>query len=135
MSCCLESAVLEALRGLTGTPIKPVNHFDGSRKGEDCLPYLVLKVGMSGGMRTSSGFTPFHNIEFNAYFSDQAEGKAKSYQTLVEAWLFARGCLDLGVCGCFCIQGIPVSAIRPAVAGTVVYSVSFKGFYKPSEEY
>ena len=135
MSCCLESAVLDALRGLTGNPIKPVNHFDGSRKGDECLPYLVLKVGTAGGLKTSSGFNPTHNIEIKAYFSDQAEGTAKSYRTLVEAWLFARGCFDLGVCGCFCVQGTLVSSIRPAVAGTVVYSVSFRGVFKPSEEY
>ena len=135
MLCCLESAVLDALRALTATPIKSSNHFDGQRKGDLCLPYLVLKTGSSGGLRTSSGNFSSHSVEFNAYFSDQAEGTAKSYKTLVEAWLFAKGCLDLGVCGCFCMQGVPVSSIRPAVAGTVVYSVTFRGFYKPSEEY
>lgn len=135
MSCCLESAVLDALRGLTNTPIKPENHFDQIKKGEDCVPYLVLKTAANGGLQTSSGKNPFYNIEIKAYFSDMAEGTVKAYQASVEAWMYVRGCLNLGDCGCFCIQGIPVSSVRQAVAGIVVYSVIFRGIYKPTEEY
>ena len=55
MSCCIERAVLDALRSLTCTPIKSENHFIDQRECENCVPYLVLK---SSSSRTQDEF--FH---------------------------------------------------------------------------
>lgn len=131
--CCLETAILDTLRGLDCTKIKAENHFIDVRECTDCIPYLVLKTGTVSGLVTSSARQKLSNVEIKAYFSDQKRGDAREYKGLVEDWLFAGGCLDLGECGCLCVRGAINTNLRVGTAGTVVYSVAFSGVYSASE--
>lgn len=131
MTCCLETAILDTFRGFSETPIRPENHFVNRRECKDCLPYLVLKTSTNSGLRTSDGVQKVSVVEIAAYFSDAKFGTAKQYSDLVESWLFSSGCLELGECGCLCVQGTPISSIRNGPASTLVYTVSFRGRYYP----
>jgi len=133
MSCCIEDAILDTLRALDCTPIRSENHFVGERSCTDCMPYLVMKADAQFGLRTSSGSQKVHSVDIKAYFAGDKKKQAADYRTLVEAWVFAQGCVDLGICGCFCIQGNVVSSIRPSTGSTIVYSLSFRGFYKQAD--
>ena len=133
MSCCLETAILNTLRALDCTPIASENHFLDRRQCKDCLPYLVLKVSTTPGLRTSSGVQKTDSVDIKAYFADKHAKIAREYKTLVEAWVFSAGCVDLGVCGCFCLQTGPTSAITTTNNGMIVYSLSFRGIYDRSE--
>jgi hypothetical protein len=132
MSCCLETAILDTLRALDCTPIASENHFLDRRQCTDCLPYLVLKVSTSSGLRTSSGVQKRRSIDIKAYFADKMGKISRDYRDLMEAWVFSSGCLDLGDCGCFCLQTDPTSAITTN-NGMIVYSLSFRGIYRMSE--
>lgn len=134
MSCCLENAVLDALRGLNCTPIKAENHFVDERQCSDCLPYLVVKTGMTAGLRTSSAVQKVRTVELKAYFSQQKRFDARSLRDLISDWLMVAGCVDLGVCGCFCVQGAPTITIQPSQGNTIVLTVSFRGLYKQTDE-
>lgn len=125
--------MLDSLRALTCTPIRSENHFLNLRRCSDCVPYLVLKTSVSGGLRTSSGFQKQHSVEISAYFKDGDEQRAISYQTLVDAWLNAAGCVDLGACGCFCVQGSPGSRITPSSDGMLRVNFTFSGRYRQAQ--
>lgn len=73
------------------------------------------------------------SVTVNAYFHSDKEQQAFSYRDLVETWLNTPGCLDLGVCGCFCVQGAFNSRVNPASGGVIRYGLTFSGFYHPSE--
>jgi hypothetical protein len=133
MSCCLESAIINALRALECTPIKSENHFILERKCSDCLPYVVINTVTTAGLRTSSAVQKNSSVTINAYFSTDKEQQAFAYRDLAEAWLNASGCLDLGDCGCFCVQGAFNSRVNPAQGGTIRYGLTFSGSYHPSE--
>ena len=133
MSCCIEDAVLSTLRGLNCTTIRSESHFLNEKRCADCLPYVVVKVDTQSGLRTSSAVKKQHTVDIKAYFSDTMQKKAQEYRSLVEAWLFAAGCVDLGNCGCFCQRGNAVSSIRGGTGGVIVYSLVFRGTYKQSE--
>lgn len=133
MSCCIENAILDALRLLTCTPIRTENHFADRRKCTDCIPYLVLKASETAGLRTSSGTQSIWTIDIKAYFDDSKSQMARDYRDLVRTWLYGGGrCTDLGLCGCFCIQGAPSSSIR-TVDKEIVYSLVFRGSYQMAE--
>ena len=127
--CCLETAILDALRGLTCTPIRSENHFVNIRKCTDCMPYLVVKTSSSGGLRTSEGYQKTDTVEIAAYFKSSNETAVTEYRDLVDAWMNAAGCLDLGVCGCFCVRGNHSSKVAPASGDAIRYSLSFSGTY------
>lgn len=133
MSCCLEAAILDALRALGCTPILAENHFVDRRTCSDCIPYLVLKTSTVPGLRTTSGLQKLKSVEVKAYFGDKMWKMARDYMELVEAWVFTRGCIDLGECGCFCLRLDPSSAITGPVGGVIVYSLSFRGVYNAAE--
>lgn len=134
MVCCLENAVLDALRALNCTPIKANNHFVDERQCSDCLPYLVLKTGITAGLRTSSTVQKVRTVEIKAYFSNQKRYDARSLRDLIASWLMVGGCVDLGSCGCFCVQGAPTIGIQGGPGNTVVLTVSFRGLYKQTDE-
>lgn len=134
MDCCLGAAILDALRNLECTPIRPENHFLLIRKCKDCLPYVVVKTKRAAMLRTSSGTTMQDTVEINAYFSSDKETQAFAYDSLVGEWLNSPGCLDLGDCGCFCLRGSATSAVGLSDGGTIRYSAVFSGFYVPSAE-
>lgn len=134
MTCCLENAVLDTLRALNCTPIKADNHFVDERQCSDCMPYLVVKTGITAGLRTSSAVQKVHTIEIRAYFSNQKRYDARSLRDLISAWLFDGGCASLGVCGCFCLQGTPTIGIQGGPGNTVVLTVNFRGLYKQTDE-
>ena len=54
-SCCIEDAILRALRTLQCTPVKPENHFLTVRTTGDCLPYLILNVRTQAGLASVPG--------------------------------------------------------------------------------
>ena len=114
MSCCIEAAILDALRALPGTPIRPDNHFIDLRECTDCIPYLVLKASETAGVRTSSFVQVIWTIEINAYFDGTKRNMAREYREIIRTWMYGSSCVDLGECGCFCIQGSPSISIRNA---------------------
>ena len=123
---------MNALRDLPCSPIRSDNHFVLERKCTDCIPYVVVKSSSSAGIRTSSGVNETSLVEINAYFSADKETQAFEYQSIVKTWLNAAGCLDLGDCGCFCIQGSTTSRVNSPAGGLIRYSVTFSGRYQPS---
>jgi hypothetical protein len=127
MSCCIERAILDALRSLTCTPIKSENHFIDQRECENCVPYLVLKASSQAGLRTSSFTQKIWTIDIKAYFADSKKQMVRDFRDLVEDWLYAGA--DLGVCGSFCVTGSPASSIRPVSGSEIVYSLVFRGSY------
>lgn len=133
MSCCIERAIIESLRSLTCTPIKSENHFIDQRECENCVPYLVLKASTTAGLRTSSAVQKLWNIEIKAYFADSKKQMARDYRDLVETWLYAATCVDLGECGCICVQGSPASSIRNTAGNEIVYSLTFRGSYSQAD--
>lgn len=128
MSCCIERAVLDALRSLTCTPIKSENHFIDQRECENCVPYLVLKAGNTTGLRTSDGIQDIWNIDIKVYFAETKKQMARDYRDLVKEFLTVNPCVDLGACGCFCINGAITATIRN-VNSEIVYSCAFRGSY------
>jgi len=134
MACCLENAVLDALRALDCTPIKSGNHFVDERQCSDCLPYLVVKTGITAGLRTSSAVQRINTVEIKAYFANKKRYDARSLRDLIAAWLLDTGCTPLGLCGCFCVQGSPTIGIQGGPGNTVVLTVSFRGLYKQTDE-
>lgn len=132
MSCCLENAVLDALRALDCTRVRPENHFLNRRKCTDCTPYVVVKVRTVSGLRTSSAVQKISTIEVSGFFKEDREQDAIDYKVLVEGLFFAARCVTLVACGCFCTQGRMASSIAPAQNGLVRYSFTCQGFYKQS---
>lgn len=132
MSCCLENAVLDALRELYCTPIRPENHFLNRRKCTDCTPYAVVKIKTVSGLRTSSKVQKISTIDLSAFFMEDREQDAIEYKNLVEWLFFTSDCVPLVLCGCFCIQGRMSSSIVPAQQGLVRYSFTCQGFYDRS---
>lgn len=133
MACCLETAILNALRGLDCTPIRSENHFLLERKCTDCIPYVVVRVSDTAGLRTSSAVQRVSSIEINAYFSANAEQTAFAYRKIVDDWIDTPGCVDLGDCGCFCVQGSGASRVAMSQGDLIRYSRTISGFYQPSE--
>lgn len=133
MSCCIESAVVEYLKALDCTPIRPENHFVDQRECEDCLPYLVLKASATAGLKTSSVVQKIWTIDIKAYFSDTKKNAIREYRDLVEERLYEPGCLELVDCGCFCVQGTPNSSIRTVAGGQICYGLTFRGLYNRIE--
>lgn len=133
MTCCLEDALLTALRDLDGTPIRSKNHFKLVRECEDCIPYLVLKTSDSAGLRTTSGTQIVSAVDLNAYFSADRKDQAYNYRTLITDWLGSEGCLDLGECGCFCVRSTGTARVSVTTGGLVLFSVTFSGVYQRIE--
>lgn len=104
--CCVEEGMLQALRGLECTPIPAQQHFIGVRRGEDCLPYLVLTTSEQPGLRTSSGQEMQTAARIAAYFSADKVQDAASFRRLLSQWISSGGCLPLGSCGCFCVRSL-----------------------------
>jgi hypothetical protein len=114
------------------TPIRSENHFIGEKKCSDCVPYLVLKVDTTPGLRTTSQVQKIHTVDIKAYFRDDSP-KVYEMKELVEGVVYSPGCIELGDCGCFCLQGAGVSSIRPVAGGLNVYSLTFRGTYRRSD--
>lgn len=133
MSCCLEQALLAALRDIDGTPVASENHFINDRKTGDCYPYLVVKTSTSSGLRTTSGVQKISSVEILTYFRDSAEVQALEYKGLLEEWVMVPGCLELGACGCLCFQGTIGSQLRRVAGGVLRHSLTFRGDYRMSE--
>lgn len=133
MSCCLENAVIDALRALDCTKIRSENHFLNRRKCKDCTPYAVVKVRTVSGLRTSSAVQKISTIEVSAFFNEDREQDAIEYKDLVEGLFFASECVTLASCGCFCVQGRMSSSITPAPQGLIRYSFTCQGFYRESD--
>lgn len=129
MSCCIEQAVLDALKALTCTPIKAENHFVNKRECKDCLPYLVLKANSTGGLRTSDVVQKIWTVSIDAYFSELKKNAVMDYRDQVETLLYEPGCIPLGACGCFCVTGSPSSSITNVAGGIIKYAVTFRGEY------
>jgi hypothetical protein len=72
------------------------------------------------------------SVEISAYFSADSETQAFEYRDIVEAWLYTSDCVDLGDCGCFCVQTSPTSRVTPVDGGMIRFNVTFSGFYQPS---
>lgn len=104
--CCVEEGMLQALRALECTPIPAQQHFVGVRRGEECLPYLVIKTREQAGLRTSSFLEMVTAVEISAYFSTDSSADSASFRRLLSQWLFGSNCLSLGNCGCFCVRSI-----------------------------
>jgi hypothetical protein len=104
--CCVEEGFLQALRALECTPIPAQQHFVGVRRGEECLPYLVLATSEQPGLRTSSGQEMQTAARITAYFSPDKTHDAMSFRRLLSQWISSSGCLPLGVCGCFCVRSL-----------------------------
>lgn len=121
--------MLTALREIGGTPILAKNHFKLIRECEDCVPYLVLKIADSPGLRTSSGTQIISNVELKAYFSADRKSTAFQYRDLIRSWIETDGCIDLGECGCFCVRNPPSIRITTATGGMVLCLVTFSGTY------
>lgn len=134
MICCLENAVLDTLRALDCTPIRSENHFLDRRQCTDCLPYAVIRAGMTAGLRTSSAVQKLRTVEIKAYFADKKRHDARELRDLIWDWLMFSGCASLGDCGCFCVQGAPTLNIQEAPGNMVVLTVSFRGLYKQPDE-
>jgi hypothetical protein len=109
--CCVEEGMLQALRALECTPIPAQQHFIGVRRGEECLPYLVLRRSIQQGLRTSHAVEQFDQISVSAYFSVDKASQAVSFRNLLQQWAYSSGCLNLGNCGCFCVRSIQPSQV------------------------
>lgn len=133
MSCCLEQALLAALREIEGTPVASENHFINDRKTGDCYPYLVVKAETVSGLRTSSAVQKISAVEILTYFRDSAEQQALDFKQLIEGWVMVPGCLELGACGCLCFQGAIRSQVRRVAGGVLRHSLTFRGEYRMSE--
>lgn len=131
-SCCVEDAILRALRGLECTPIRPENHFITVRTAGDTLPYLVLNVRLQPGLRTSDGVAKVHSVQVLAWFGDTMRPLLQQFQAAFEAWLYAPGCLPLGDCGCFCVQSRGQADVT-FTDGRLRYGVTFVGRYIPED--
>lgn len=131
-SCCVEDAILRALRTLACTPIKPENHFITVRTTGDCLPYLVLNVRLQAGLRTSSAVTRQHSVQILAWFGDTMRPLLQQFQAALEEWLYQPGCLPLGDCGCFCVQSRGQADVT-FTDGRLRYGVTFVGRYIPDD--
>ena len=94
MTCCLEDALLTALRALVGTPISSKNHFIGKRTCEDCVPYLVAKITTISGLRTTEGSQKKNSVVISAYFSSDNKQVLTAYKTLLEDMFFGQTCVD-----------------------------------------
>lgn len=133
MSCCLEQAIVDTLRGLDGTPISSDNHFIISRKCGDCLPYMTVKSSKTAGLRTTSGVQTITTVEINGYFSDASEATMLEYRDMMDAWAFVSGCISLGACGCFCSQNSARSQVTAVAGGLLRYTLTLRGDYKRDE--
>lgn len=130
MTCCLEEALLAALRDLEGTPIPSGNHFVGRKKCTDCVPYLVAKFTVVSGLRTSEGAQKRNQVSVSAYFSGDKQNQLIDYRSLIEEMFFGKTCVDFGDCGCFCLQG-PLRISDDYTAGNLIrLQFSFEGLYK-----
>jgi len=131
MSCCIERAILDALRSLPCTPIKAEMHFIDQRECSDCIPYLVLKAGNTTGLRTSDGIQDIWSIDIKAYFADSKKQMAREFRDSVKTMLGSKPCVELGECGCLCITGFITATIKH-VNSEIVYSCTFRGSYNRS---
>lgn len=129
-SCCIEDAILRALRTLQCTPVKPENHFLTVRTTGDCLPYLILNVRTQAGLRTSDTVVKLYSVQVLAWFGDTMRPLLQQFQTAFEAWLYQPGCLQLGDCGCFCVQSRGQADVT-FTDGRLRYGVTFVGRYIP----
>lgn len=130
MSCCIEEAIVAALRALTCTPIRSENHFTNIRQCEECVPYVVVTAGLTEGLVTSSGRNPGHSVTITSYFAGPSDSMAMNYKDQIETWLSASGCLDLLDCGCFCVERVTRSQITVAQNGLYRYQAFFSGRYR-----
>ena len=123
--CCVEEGMLQALRGLECTPIPAQQHFVGVRRGEDCLPYLVIRHVIQSGLRTSDVVESLDQVVISAYFSPDKSHDAVQYRSLVQQWAYSSRCLGLGNCGCFCVRSIqPISVSYNSNAVSVTMSMT-----------
>ena len=129
MSCCIEAAILDALRAIPGTPIRSENHFIEVRECADCVPYLVIKTSENAGLRTSDGVQVIWTVLISAYFDGSKRNMSRNYRDLVRTWLYQYPCVDLGECGCFCLNGQSSLTIRNAEKETAL-DISFSGSYQ-----
>jgi hypothetical protein len=129
MSCCLENAVLDALRALDCSSIRPENHFLNVRQCTDCVPYLVLSVTRQQGLRTSEGVQFRDAIAISAYFKGAHGAKIREYRDLVEEWMSSSDCIELGDCGCLCVVNVARSVISVTSNGLLRYQAQFTGRY------
>lgn len=129
MECCFEDAMLNTLRDLPDNPIPAGNHFLLTRECKDCIPYLVLKVVETPGLRTSDTLQLVQAVEVTAYFSDTKKSAAHAYRTLFNTWFTSSGCLDLDGCGCFCVRNTGTSRITAIPNGMLRFSAVFTGVF------
>ncbi len=126
--------MLAALRGIEETPIPERNHFIDRRKCTDCIPYLVAKFVTISGLKTSDGTQKRNSVSISVYFKNENQQELIAYRTLIEQLFFGAGCIELGDCGCFCIQGT-MRATTDQVSGNLSRLLfSFEGVYKQLAE-
>lgn len=130
--CCLTEGLLQALRGLECTPVKADQHYLNVRRGEECMPYVIIQTNQTFGIRTSDAVEIIENVRIVGYFSlDKAE-QAHQWHGLVQAWLFVPDCVSLDNCGCFCLRSAPSLQMTASDRGYQV-TATFRGKYSPSE--
>ena len=131
--CCIEDAFIGVLRDFECTPIKSENHFVNVRRCKDCYPYVVVSSSLADGLVTSGGRQKVHTVTISAYFADSMQSIGMRYRDTVNDWLSSAKCLDLGECGCFCLQRTSRSLLSSVTNDVHRFQVSFSGIYKRSE--
>jgi hypothetical protein len=121
------------LRALDGTPIKAENHFIIERNCEDCIPYLVVNTKDRGGLRTSHTLQIKSEVKITAYFADTKQDQALTFKSIIHEWMKSAGCLDLGECGCFCVDSVPEISLASSAGSKIRMSLGFSGTYQPAE--
>lgn len=126
--CCIETAWMQALRGLNCTPIPEASHFADLRTGSDTTPYAVVTVTKVPGLRTSDGVQVSYNVRISGYFEKDAMALKREWSELLLTFLTGSRCLTLGECGCFCVTSLgPMQSI---VSGSLLQSsINVSGRY------
>ena len=131
-TCCVEDAILQALRGLQCTPVRPENHFLTFKTTENCLPYVLLNVRVQAGLRTTDTIVKNYSVQVLAFFGEQMRAELRQFQDAFVQWLYLPGCLPLGECGCFCVQSRGQADVT-YTDGRLRFGVTFVGRYIPED--
>lgn len=126
--CCIETAWLQALRGLNCTPIPENSHYADLRTGSEATPYAVVSITKIPGLRTSDGVQITYGVRISGYFEKDAMAVKREWSELLLAFLTSSRCLTLGECGCFCVTSLgPMQSI---VSGSLLQSsITVSGRY------
>lgn len=131
--CCLNEGLLQALRSLECTPVKADQHFLNIRRGEECMPYVVVQTNQTFGLRTSDAVEVIENVRIVGYFSIDKPEQANQWNELLRGWIFQPDCVFLENCGCFCLRSAPSLQMSASDRGYQV-TATFRGMYSPSDQ-